>query len=267
MAQHLAEDIRKIINKLDEYITAIGEAEKDEKADEPEQDDKDPDQQDTDDQEDQDIDDVLTEPKAFERIVGSINIPGMIKMLDIPPEYQTSFKMGINTMRTDDPHPNHEQALALAVGFNRVLSMDIRGDRQLSTAMNTVSGKTMDEDADIAGILNKAGIKPKPGTTTQQHGEDVIKAIGALKKDPNAKKELGLNETQGMEVDVITYNSGRGERLEVVAKDPKRSKKVQGSLQMNPSTMAPQLKFVMAGDTHPYYADWHPQHGWVADFD
>jgi len=69
-----------------------------------------------------------------------------------------------------------------------------------------------------------------------------------------------VNETE--KVKVLAYNSGRGERLEIVSKDPKHWQEVTGQLRMNNGK--PQLIWDEGGLV---YADWHPQYGWVADFD
>lgn len=113
--------------------------------------------------------------------------------------------------------------------------------------------------------------KDKSGSTKTDSVTQMKSMIDAVKNHgtPQEKKDLGINEyiQGGQAVDVIFYNSGYGEKLDSVAGDPKRKRQVNGVLQMNTSTGAPQLKFNEKGDSTVYYAEWNPKYGWVADLD
>ena len=81
------------------------------------------------------------------------------------------------------------------------------------------------------------------------------------KIDEVGNSPIDENESQK----VWTLNTGHGEQIANVAKDPKRhrdAKVVQ--MKMAPNG-APQLIVML--DDHQYHADWNPQFGWVVDFD
>ena len=72
-----------------------------------------------------------------------------------------------------------------------------------------------------------------------------------------------LNENQMQKV--WAYNSGHGERLPEITKDPERHRDAEVvQLRMN-QRGAPEL--VVTLDGSQYHADWNAQYGWVVDFD
>jgi hypothetical protein len=92
----------------------------------------------------------------------------------------------------------------------------------------------------------------------------VVEMAPALAK---ALRESGVRVKirESQTVNVITYNSGYGERLEVVSKDPERRKTAQVVAMQLGSNGQPQMKVKLGTDT--YVADWNDQYrGWVVDF-
>lgn len=221
MAIFIAEDIRNILNKLDEYVVAEKEtgdqAMKDDKDGSPNDDNG----SDGNENGDKPIDSMLTDPVEFKTIPPSMNGAVLVKLFDVPEEFQDSFMSGITALKSDDPKLNTSQLKAFAISFNRMLTMG-------------QAGRT--------------------------------KAVGTIRSLGQSAEPINEQEGPPMEVEVLFYNSGHGERLDAIANDPKRRRKVHGSLMMNPSSGAPQLKFTEKGETHPYYADW-TKHGWAADLD
>lgn len=264
MTKILSEDIRDILNKLDEYITSVNEEDKKQddvagtgsNADDDKNDDS-----------DETVDTVLTKSADLKKIIGNLNSDTLSSVLDIPRDQVSDFKSALTMLGNDEPHLNSNQAMAIVTGFKNVLTRDYSDRAKLSGMLHATGG--VNEDADISKVLSNAGIKPAPGKTPQQQSDELKNSIEALRKDPNAKEELKLKEagSSGMDVEVLFYNSGYGEKLDAVANDPKRKRKVTGSLEMNPSTGAPQLKFTEKNDNQIYYAEWNPRYGWVADLD
>lgn len=111
--------------------------------------------------------------------------------------------------------------------------------------------------------------KEKRSAAEQKTVRQINFAIRAKQKKKWGKikesfdRALALNETQ--KVKIIAYNSGYGQQLDVVAKDPKHHHEVEVvELRMGPNG-APQLIFKDTGGNSR--ADWNPKYGWVADYD
>lgn len=141
MAVFRAEDIRNILDKLDEYVTSadIADAEVIEAVapavdtdfqparngkiaalaiDKDDTDDAD----DTDDQKDgESIDDVLTKPAGLEKVVGNINPEHMMSLFGIPEDKAMLFRSAVAGLRKDPPKINNDQGMLLATAFDHML--------------------------------------------------------------------------------------------------------------------------------------------------
>jgi len=173
MTTFLAEDFRKLIDRLNEYITMVGEDDKDEQS--PATDDQASDEKpssdsptddattssDTDSNDtEKDVDDLLTEPSGQEKIVGSIDIHRLTDLLELPKDQQIIFGSAIHALKQDEPHLNTPQAMALATAFVNMLKLSSTEKTAAATMMRPVSGisnvteetEQKDQDADSVSI-------------------------------------------------------------------------------------------------------------------
>lgn len=258
MASFLAEDIRNILNKLDEYITNLDEAGDDKPGKEK------TDNKPSDDVQGEPVDSTLTKPAGLEKVAGSINVQALVDLLEIPEEEVSHFKAAINALRQEDPKLTTAQAHALAIAFNHIITHWEGGKGKLSGVLRP-TGEGVEEDLDtnrIKGYMAQDQAKAnKPGDDISQMKNmiDAVKNHGT--KDE--KDQLGLNEDQ---VEIIGYNSGHGENLDMVARDPKRHRKVEMIQLRMGDRGQPELVFKDT-DGDKYTAEWNPKYGWVADFD
>jgi len=258
MTRFLAEDMRKILNKLDEYITDLDEAGDDKPGT------KRTDDIQSDGTQGEPVDGILTKPAGLEKIVGSINVQALIELLEIPEEEVAHFKAAINSLRQEDPKLTTAQAHALAVAFNHILTHWEGGKGKISGVLRP-TGEGVEEDLDPNRIK---GYMAKDRANANNSGDDIgqMKSmIDAVRNhgSKDEKDQLGLNETQ---VEIIGYNSGRGENLDTIARDPTRHRKVE-MIQLRLGAQGqPELVFKDT-DGDNYTAEWNPKYGWVADFD
>lgn len=254
MANFLAEDIRKILNKLDEYITNLDEA----------GDDKPDSEKTSDDLRGEPVDATLTKPAGLEKVAGSINVQALVDILEIPEEEVSHFKAAINALRQEDPKLTTAQAHALAIAFNHILTHWEGGKGKLSGMLRpTEEGveEVLDPNRIKGYMAQDRSRANKPGDEIS-HMKDMIDAV-KNHGTRDEKDQLGLNEDQ---VEIIGYNSGHGENLDVIARDPKRHRKVEMVQLRMGSQGQPELVFKDT-DGDNYTAEWNPKYGWVADFD
>lgn len=272
----LAEDMRAILDRLDEYLVELGEDEKNKKENpEPEKGAEEPAEKDPSDDKPEDdkepskekrVGDVLKRPAGLKKLVGSLNVQALVDFLEIPKEYHSTFRSAINVLRSESRVLSSSQSLALAIAFANALEIF-----QAKLPHVTSHGsRHMEEELDankLQSYLSRDKSQPGSGTDGIDHMKKVIAAVDKH-GTPDEKKELGLDEQAGpqMPVKIIAYNSGYGEKLADVAKDPKRHKEVMGSLSLG-NNGQPILRFTEKGDSQVYVADWNPQYGWVADYD
>lgn len=86
-------------------------------------------------------------------------------------------------------------------------------------------------------------------------------------KEGDAIKEGKQQVNESKQVQIIAYNS-TGERLEKAVANPD-SRRMVNAVELTLSTTGkPILRFTEIGGSSVdvFYADWHPQYGWVADF-
>ena len=255
MTKFLAEDFRSLLNKLDEYIVVT------EKEPVPSTDDNAVDDTDTD---DEPVDDMLTAPAGLEKVAKHINANELIKILKFPKDSPeaANFRSAINALKAEHPKLTSAHALALATAFDHLLSHIKKNKLSSVVSSDHVAENSLD--------MNKIQGYMKKDTGLNNGSSDDIgqmKAmIDAVDKHgtPNEKKELGLNE---QEVDIIKYNSGHGEQLDTIAKDPKRHAKVQMVTMKMSANGKPEIVFTLPGDNEKFTAEWSDKYGWVADFD
>ena len=263
MANFLAEDIRNILNKLDEYITNLDEAGKDEVPAAGKIDDAAPAEENPDDQ-GEPVDSTLTKPAGLEKVAGSINVQALVDLLEIPEDEVVHFKGAISALRHEDPKLTTAQAHAIAIAFNRIITHWAGEKGKLSSVLRP-TGEGVEEDLDpnrIKGYMAQDRAKAnKPGDEISQMKSmiDAVKNHGTQ----DEKQQLGLNEDQ---VEIIGYNSGHGENLDAIARDPSRHRKVEMVQLRMGSQGQPELVFKDT-DGSNYVAEWNPKYGWVADFD
>jgi hypothetical protein len=264
MKQPLAEDIRSILNKLDEYITSVQEDDRvdtDETLDE-QGETSNPKNPKGDDAANEPVDKMLTKPADLEKIVGNINVQSLITMLEIPEDHVANFKSAINALRHDEPRLSQAQAMALAIAFNHMMTLGSTEKTKIATTIRPVTGviENLDDNKLKSYIAKDQSSASSPDTISQMKSMiDAVKNHGT----PTEKKEIGLNENS---VEIIGYNSGHGEKLDVVAQDPKRRRKVEMIQLRLGDRGQPELVFKDT-DGDKYVADWNTKYGWVADFD
>lgn len=259
MSKLLSEDIRgilQILNKLDENDTANVSN-------------KTNDQDDAGDNADNvdDVDDALTTPADLEKVVGNINAEELIKILNLPHDsvHASNFRSAISALKKEDPKLTTNQAMALAMAFDHMLTSDSSHKTKITNMIKPVHGMHEELTMDKIGSYVKKSAVTTPNATSTEVG-DMKSMIDAVKKygTPDEKKDLGINEQQT--ADVITYNSGYGENLKSISADPSRKIKVEiVSLRIG-ANGRPELVFK---DKHGQstVAEWNDQYGWVADFD
>jgi hypothetical protein len=258
MVSFLAEDIRNILNKLDEYITNLDEAGDDKPEAGKTEDGK------SDDTQGEPVDATLTKPAGLEKIAGSINVQALVELLEIPEEEVAHFKAAIDALRQEDPTLTTAQAHALAIAFNHIITHRKDSKGKIFGVLRSTE-KGVEEDLDpnrIKGYMAQDQAKAsKPGNDISQM-KDMINAV-KNHGTRDEKDQLGLTEDQ---VEIIGYNSGHGENLDVVARDPKRHRKVE-MIQLRMGAQGqPELVF-RDTDGDKYTAEWNSKYGWVADFD
>jgi len=175
MAVFRAEDIRSILDRLDEYVTTMSENDGDiiETAVEEASDDthaldedapvaagsKNDDSEDekTDD-DGESIDDVLTKPAGLEKVVGNLNPEHMMTLFGIPDDKAILFKSGLAGLKKDVPDISNDQAKVLVGAFAHMLNKgyDQRADlentlRQAKGSMNEAAGAYNPNFTDAVG--------------------------------------------------------------------------------------------------------------------
>lgn len=217
MKPFLSEDIRTILDRLDEYMIEIGEDESkkksksDDKADDGDKDkdtgkddkvsSKDPDasglparktsaDKDTLVDPEAGIDNVMKKQTPIDKMVRHINTAELINHLDIPKKFQSSFRSAINRLRSVDTVPTNRENAALAVAFLRALNV-LR-----NTSRHAMSSPGVAEELDgskIDGYMKREQSSPSPDSGV----DHMKKMIAAVKTHgtPDEKKELGINES------------------------------------------------------------------------
>ena len=102
MAHHTAEDFRKLVNTLNEYMTSVTE------------DDSVPDET------SEPIDKMMTTPAGAEKVSGELDTQSLIKTLNIPSNLQSDFKSAIEKLQSSNPQFDPGQALAIATAFANI---------------------------------------------------------------------------------------------------------------------------------------------------
>jgi len=196
MTAPLTEDIRSILNKLDEYITLVQEEDKDKEGDAAaEVGAGDDEKLATDDAaQDDKVDDMLTQPAGLQKIAGNINVQALVDMLDIPEEHVNAFKSAMATLRHDDPKPNRDQLLAIAIAFDHMLALGSSEKSKVAAAMQPAKGvrEELDDNKVKAYIAKdqKSPSGPNDSISQMKSMIDAVKNHGT----PNEKKELGLTQ-------------------------------------------------------------------------
>jgi hypothetical protein len=198
MAIPLSEDIRSILNKLEEYITVVHEEDKEKEgdaavdsagddtetrnsddSDAPAQDDK--------------VDDMLTQPAGLQKVAGNINVQALINMLGMPEENANAFKSAMAVLRHDDPKLNHDQLLAIAVAFDHMLTLGSSEKSKIASVMQPAKGvsEELDDNKVKAYIAKdqKSPSGPNDSISQMKSMIDAVKNHGTS----DEKKELGLN--------------------------------------------------------------------------
>ncbi len=172
MQRILAEDMRSILTRLEEYMIATEEKGDDNK------------EAPADDQEDKDgsggVDDALTEPAGLEKVVGSLNVPALITLLGIPEDQISNFKGGLNALKQENPNPTRAQAMALAMAFDHVLTGSTEDKNKLSGMIKAMHG---DEKEKVTETSKMNVLVYNSG-----YGEK----LDAVSNDPKRRKEVNV---------------------------------------------------------------------------
>jgi len=137
MAQYTAEDFRNLVNKLDEYMIVVDEA-----------DDSVPGS------DSQPIDKLLTKPAGLQKVAGRLDVDRLINLLNIPYNLQNDFKSAISILHDDNPTLNQGQTLALVTAFDHMLAARSNGKEQVLNKIDSVSTAEVTEAADDVDAPN-----------------------------------------------------------------------------------------------------------------
>lgn len=198
MTTFLAEDFRKLVDKLNEYITVIGEEEKPDQPDDENGDsEKDP-AQDADSPDEvspeKDVDDLLTKPAGAEKLIGTINVPRLAEILSIPEEQIYAFSSGLQVLKQEQPQLNPQQAMAFATAFTNMLKLSGDEKTKVATVMRPVTAMDpINEDADeseqngniddLEKVIKDAA---ETAPTAKLHAIKLVKGLLAGIKDRHA---------------------------------------------------------------------------------
>ena len=95
-----------------------------------------------------------------------------------------------------------------------------------------------------------------------------MKIVDDIKKFKALIETAETRVDEAAQVEIVGYNSGTGPTLQQAMNDPKYRRKVNVvSMEMDPQTQAPVLKFKELSGDGPFRAQWDSKVGWHADFD
>jgi len=104
--------------------------------------------------------------------------------------------------------------------------------------------------------------------TINNRGGLTMKIVDDIKKFKALIETAETRVDEAAQVEIIGYNSGTGLTLQKAMNDPKYRRKVNVvSMEMDPHTQAPVLKFRELNGDGPFTAEWDSKVGWHADFD
>jgi hypothetical protein len=217
MKPFLSEDIRTILDRLDEYMIEVGEDESkkkpksDGKADDSDKD-KDAGKDDKKSSNSSDasdstprktpvdrdlpvepkdgIDRVMKKQTPIDKIVGHINTAELISHLGIPKKFQPSFRSAIERLKSVDTVPTNRENAALAVAFLRALNVLRKASHH---AMPSPGVAEELDGTKIDGYMKRSQSSPNPDSDVDQMKKmiDAVKTHGTQ----DEKKELGINES------------------------------------------------------------------------
>lgn len=180
MTSFIAEDMRKILNKLSEADAS----KTDDKADaETNKDNNLPDS----------VDDVLSAPAGLEKIVGNLNVQALMDVLEIPKDtaQATNFKSAINALKQEEPILTTPQAMALAMAFDHILTTTSADRGKITTMLKPVHG-AVEEESNGLDMKKIKGFMAKSGMSGQQgQGNDDDKMMATVKGAVTATKKFG----------------------------------------------------------------------------
>lgn len=199
MNTFLAEDFRKLVDRLNEYITAIDEVDKEEKPDDSvdtdnDTDDTTDDKSDDDSETETDVDDLLTNPASVDKLIGNINVPRLSEILSIPEEQRATFGSAIQALKQEEPHLNPHQTLAFATAFTNMLKLSGEDKTKIATMMRpVVSTSAVNERTgemapggginDLEKVIKDAA---ETAPTAKLHAIKLVKSLSAGMKDRHA---------------------------------------------------------------------------------
>lgn len=200
MNTFLAEDFRKLVDRLNEYIIAVDEDDKKKTSDDLDKigdgdaeetpDDPDMDADDADAEPEKDVDDLLTAPASVKKLVGSIDIAKMSDILSMSEKQRSVFSSAIQALKQGDA-PNHQQTVAIATAFINMLTLAGDDKTKIATMIRPITAinEKTKEMAPAGGIdeLEKV-IKDAAETapTAKLHAIKLVKSLSAGMKDRHA---------------------------------------------------------------------------------
>jgi len=112
MVTILSEDMRKIANKIDDYLNLIKETENSIKT------------SDKNANNDISLDSMLTTQASPEKVASSINVQKLTQLLDFPLDKIEIFKSALAALQKSPPELDTQQAAALIMGFQKVSKLN-----------------------------------------------------------------------------------------------------------------------------------------------
>jgi hypothetical protein len=210
-----ADDFRRILTKLNEYMVAIAE---DPATNEPDQDidtqtstSKEKDKKD-----DLSVDDVMTKPAGADKIIGSINADNLSTTLGIPEDRRSDFKSGLAALAKDSPSLSTSQAMALAIGFSKMLTLDTQRRVRVGSMIQPVSedyDQKFDQKVSAPKLIASLRAAGKSGSATKSAASKLIATLIAGGRDRRLNAGLqGIFNAVGYLLD-IGKSGDRGEML------------------------------------------------------
>jgi len=180
MSQYIAEDFRRLVDTLSEYMSAVDEAD-DLSAS----------------KSSQSIDDLLTKPAGLQKLAGNLNVGELIQRLDIPQDLQGSFKSAIAALQSDKPQLDSKQTLALATAFDHMLASGDKGSllnniKAVSAAESTGEiTEANDTKTKIASIKDLTTVIKDAGNTSPVSKLQATKLVYHIIKGMNNRTKNG----------------------------------------------------------------------------
>ena len=247
MTDYLAEDFRKIVNKLNEYMLMTTESDpEDDISQDANTDSSDDTSDDTSDDASQDgesTDELLTTDSNDDKLTGNIDTAALIKLLDIPTDQQRQFQQAVALLKNENPALTTEQANIITSAFKKLLTLASDKKAAFHQITKPVAVVKENENADLPtgdlkNLVSCISNIAKSSPTARLHAIKAIQHLSSGMKDRN--KDGGIKDVIENVVDILNL-AKIGKEVSALKGIAKMVNRLEGDEHAMDGTSFPQL--------------------------